>query len=38
MESIWCSLPLELLMLPLPGSVQCNGIKLAIIGKEQSIL
>ena len=25
-------------MLPLPGSTQCNGINLAIIHKEQSIL
>ena len=25
-------------MLPLPGSAQCNGIYLAIISKEQSIL
>ena len=25
-------------VLPLPGSAQCNGINLAIISKEQSIL
>ena len=26
------------ILLPLPGSAQCNGINLAIINKEQSIL
>ena len=26
------------IVLPLPGSVQCNGINLIIITKEQSIL
>ena len=27
-----------ILLLPLSGSTQCNGINLAIISKEQSIL